>query len=43
MRVFHIIILFTKKLENGFITIVKGIPFNSFIKMIPCGSVEQGG
>jgi hypothetical protein len=42
MRVFHTIALFTKKIENDFITIVKGIPFNGFIKMSPCGN-EQGG
>jgi hypothetical protein len=35
MRIFHIIILFTKKPENDFITSGIGIPFNGFIKMSP--------
>ena len=32
MRIFNIIILFTKKIENDFITTGKGTLFNGFIK-----------
>jgi hypothetical protein len=30
-------ISFTKKIENDFIAIGKGIPFSGFIEMSPCG------
>jgi hypothetical protein len=39
-KIFYIIILFTKKPENNFITIGKGLPFG-FIKMSTCGQRVQ--
>jgi hypothetical protein len=39
-KIFYIIISFTKKPENDFITIGKGMPFD-FIKMSPCGQWVQ--
>jgi len=36
MEMFRIIILITKKPENDFISIEKGIPFNGFVKISPC-------
>jgi hypothetical protein len=39
-KISYIIILFTKKIENDFITIGKGMPFG-LIKMSPCGQWVQ--
>jgi hypothetical protein len=41
MKIFYIIILFTKTPENDFITIGKGMPFG-FIKISPCCQWVQG-